>query len=559
MANLRFRTGFSARTISRRRLAGASAAIGTGVLAACGSKNSAKSQPTSSQASQPKPGGQLLLPTAFQDPSFDPTIGSSVTETGKILNWTNDPLVAFKAGPGVGYMELDVEPSIAERWEVPDAQTFIFHLRSGVTFANLPPVNGRALTPDDIKWTFEYLTRSGDLRNKGLQPSLKAGLFEGLSRIDSPDSTSVAMHLDAPFAPFLSYAASSFGSILPHEIFDQDGDFNKRIVGTGPWQVDSAASQKDSREVYRRNPTYFMPGRPYIEEIVRLVLPDNATSNAAFQTKRIDILDYTGLSYTTVQQVKASTPGVTIYDYLDPDLDQFYLNATKPPLDDLRVRKALALSVDRDELLRTLNDGKGEWAPAGSLPGLFSAEETRQMLKHDPAQARQLLSSAGYPNGVDIELIFPGAKYGNTGVAEVQLVQAQVKQGGINLALKSLDEATEGTRKHSNNFQLDYSNISLQQDLDDNLYGLFHPKSGHNYSKVNDPQLTPLLEAQRREMDAAKRRELWRQAVQRINDQVWAVAFLFFQRENLWWPYVKNYAPNWGSISEPLRNAWLAK
>ena len=546
--------------IGRRRLVEIAAGGGTATfLAGCASRKSGASQgsPSPGKAGTPKSGGQIDLSASFETPSFDPAVNPDLNEAAKIFSLTNDPLMGFKAGPDVPYNQLTIEPRLTERYEQPDPQTYIFHLRQSLRFANLPPVNGRAVSAADVQWTYGYLTRSGSF--KSLPPSAKAQLFQGLDQIESPDPGMVTMHLTRPFAPFLTYVATPYGSILPHEIFDQDGNFNKQIVGTGPWQLDPGASQKGARQVYKKNPTYFIQGRPYIDQVNRLILPDNPTMNSAFQSKQLDILDYNGLSTDTADQMKKAVPTAVAFEFLDPHPDQFYINATKPPLDDVRVRRALALSVDHDELLKTILKGKGAPALAGSIPGIFTDEETKQMLKHDPAQARQLLSAAGFANGLDLELIYPGNKYGDASIVEMQLLQAQVKQAGINLVLHSLDNATEGNRKHSLNFQLDYSTIDIQVDIDDYLYGLFHPKSGHNYSKVNDPELTPILEAQRQESDPAKRKQLWRQAIQRINDQAWAVAFLFTQRTNLWWPYLKNYAPNWGWTNEPLTNSWLEK
>jgi len=544
------------RRLSRRQtLAAAGFATASGAVSACGGAKRTANRSQGAAAGKPVYGGQISFAISYDTPSYDPAISSNPNQTAQVLGFVGDSLLLCKAGPDISYNAITLEPWLAERWESPDAQTYTLHLRRGVNFANLPPANGRPVTSADVRWSYEYLTRLGDLAT--LPPSIKAGLFQGLQRVDTPDDATVVMHFAQPFAPFPTYAASVFSSILPHEIVDEDGDFNRRIVGTGAWQLDPSASQKGSREVYKRNTAYFDSGRPYIDQVNRLILPDNGTANAAFQTKRLDTLDYVGLDYTTTEQMKKLVPSAVVYNYLDPGPGQFYINATKPPLNDLRIRRAIALSVDRDELMRALAGGNGEWAPAGALPGMFTHDETRQMLPHDPAQARQLVASAGYANGVDVELMYPEAKYGNAGLTEYQLLQSQLKQGGVNLALKSVDQTDEGIRKHNNDFQLDYTGVDVQNDPDDYLYGYFHPKSGHNYTKVNDPELTPLLEAQRREVDLDKRRDLWRQAVRRINDQVWAISFHFLQRSQLWWPHLVNYAPNWGRQAQPIVNSWL--
>lgn len=548
--------------LSRRRLLGYTAAgAGTaGLLAACGGHtNSATSGPANSGAASGKlkPGGQINLSTNFDVPSFD-IGGSNDKQTATVLLHTNDSLLGFKSGPQVKFTDLTLESRLAERWEVPDAQTYTFHLRPGLKFANLPPVNGRACTSADVKWTFEYLSRTGPFKGQAKRPV--AELLQGLSSIDTPDDQTVVAHFSAPFAPFLSYAAIPHLSVLPHEIQEQDGDFTKRMVGTGPWQFDPSSSQKGARQFFKRNPDYYMPGRPYIDTINQLILPEDSTVEAAFRTKQVDILDHNGLTLQTVQQIKKAFPDVVEYDYLSISGGLLYINVTRPPMNDLRIRRAISLCLDRDAMIQSLANGKGQWALAGGIPGLFTDAETRQLLKPDPAQAKQLVTAAGFPNGVDVELMYPGAKYGQIYVSLIQLLQQQVKQGGVNLSLKNLDKPTEGARKKSGDFQIDITGKDVLVDLDDYLYGVYDPKSAHNYGHVNDPELTPLLEAQRREPDLAKRKDLWRQAIKRIADQAWGVAFFYPQTAIAWWPYVKNYGPNWGSeVSEPITNCWLEK
>ena len=546
--------------VGRRRLLGSTAAVAAFLAACSGRGQSGVSRKTSNAggAGNPKYGGQINLATNFDLPSFD-IGGSDPKQTAQILLFTNDTLLGFKSGQQMKYTDLVLEPRLAERWEAPDAQTYTFHLRPAVKFANLAPVNGRACTSADVKWTFEYLSSRSPFKGQAKHPM--AELLQGLDRIDTPDDQTVVAHFSEPFAPFLSYAAIPELSILPHEIQEQDGDFGKRMVGTGPWQFDPSASQKGARQFFKKNPDYYMPGRPYIDTINQLILPEDSTAEAAFRTKQVDILDHNGLTLQTVQQIKKALPDVVEYDYLSPSGGLLYINVTKPPMNDVRIRRAFSLCVDRDAMIQSLADGKGEWALAGSIPGLFTAAEARQILKPDPAQAKQLVAAAGYPDGVDIELMYPGAKYGQVYVSLIQLLQQQVRKGGINLSLESLDAPTEGVRKHKGDFQIDIAPKDVLVDLDDYLYGVYDPNSAHNFGKVNDAELTSLLEAQRREPDLAKRKDVWRQAIRRIADQAWGVAFFYPQTALAWWSHLKNYGPNWGSGTggEPVTNSWLEK
>lgn len=553
--------------VSRRRVIGAGVA-GAGaaaLLASCGRGGGKPSTAPSGQPAaggQPKRGGTVTLRTTIDPFDWD------VTYLGKTLPCVNgirhaySSLLSFKAGPAVQYGDLSLQPALAEKWETPDGQTYTFRLRQGVKFANVAPVNGREMTAEDVKFSYEYLSRTGSIAAKKLPPADQAWQFEGMTGIETPDASTVVVKFAKPFVPFLNYMGSDDNPIMAREIFDQFGSFKDHIAGTGAWQLDEAASQKGSRWVWTRNPAYWDAGKPYIDQITWLVIQDQSAGLAAFQTKQVDVL--TGGGYTATlqvaQQVAKQRPDAVIDSFLAPSPVPFYMMVSKPPLNDLRVRQAISLALDRDEFVRTFTEGKGGWALAGAFPDTFSQEEIKQMLKYDPAQSKQLLAAAGYANGLDLEFIYPGQAYGDQYVQEVELAQAQLKKAGINLNLVALDKQDWLARERKHQFQVTFpAGKSLGEDVDSYLYAVFYPGSGTNYGDVNDPQLTPLLDAQRRELDAAKRKEIIRQAVKRINvDQVWGLAIFTPVTQEIWSPRVANYAPNFGSKGWPLESSWLA-
>ena len=309
-----------------------------------------------------------------------------------------------------------------------------------------------------------------------------------------------------------------------------------------------------------------MPGRPYLDQINELVLPDDATDYAAFRVKQINILGYSAVSLDTFEQLKKAIPNVVSYEFSDTRGGHIYMNVAKPPLDDVRVRQAIALAIDRDEFIQALSNGRGEWALAASLPGLFSPAETKEILRHDPARAKQLLTEAGYANGVDIDFTYPPKKYGAEYLTKLQLLQAQLKKVGISLVLKAVDDATyiEWIRRGDYGLSMvSRAGSSVSPDLDSVLHPVFHSRSPLNNGRVNDPDLDKLLEAQRREPDQAKRRDLTRQAVRRINEVPWALGLYFGHSYELWHPYVKNYAPNLGTTftaeTYHITDIWLDK
>src|SRR5487761_1373332 len=156
------------RNLTRRRLLGSGVAGAALALAACGrAGQSASKQQASNSVGKPRVGGKLSG-TVTSDPSgWDLTYSKTPPlDHGCALAY--EGLLGAKHGPNVNYEDLVIQPELATKWETPDAQTYTFHLRQGVKFANLPPVNGRELTSADIKWSCEYNSRTGELAGKKL-------------------------------------------------------------------------------------------------------------------------------------------------------------------------------------------------------------------------------------------------------------------------------------------------------------------------------------------------------------------------------------------------------
>jgi peptide/nickel transport system substrate-binding protein len=547
-------TGFGTQRLSRRRLLAASGA-GFALTAACGGRQGSTAAPKASQVKQARAGGKFNQAVKDDPPSFDPSTRFNIT--GQVLGFTSDRLLSWKTGRDVKYTDFVLMPGIADKWETPDAQNYTFHLHPGVKFANLPPVNGRDCTSADVKWTLEYLSRTG--AGSALKPAPSAAMFEGLQSIETPDPATVVVRFKEPFAPFLNNIASEFSGMLAHEVADLEGGYDKHTIGTGPWQLDTSSSQAGQHWNFKRNPTYFRSGRPYIDQITQLILPDDSTANAAFQTKQADLLDYTGLTAPLTQQLQKAVPSSVVYSYLGPEGKHIYMNLSKPPLNDERVRRAFSLSIDRDAMIRALADGHGEWAISGGMPGLFTAEELQKLLPHDPAQAKQLMAAAGYANGVELTVIYPGQKYGQELVNQWQLMQQQLKPAGINLILQSIDATEESNRKRSGDFQLEMSPKVLEGDLDEVVYTMFYSKSAGNYGRIKDAKLDDFVQAQRREPDAAKRRDIWRQTAQYVAQSAYCTDLYYTTRYEVWQSYVTDFYPNQGYRGWPLVNSWLDK
>lgn len=553
--------------LSRRRLLAGSSLLGAGiVVAGCnvgGSRRTAKQSPAATEGS-PKPGGMVRTRLTEDALDWDVSLLGKGGADGIFLAYDN--LVTFKASRDVAYTDAVLGPELAESWEIADgATTFIFHLRKDVKFADLPPVNGRAFTASDVKWTYEYWTRTGQFADKNLPTGQWAWMFEGLDRIEVPDPYTAVAKFKKPFVPFASYTAAERGApIVPHEIYDADGNLSSRLVGTGAFQLDSGASQKGSRWVWKRNPSYWQAGKPYTDEVRQLIIADDSAAEAAFQTKQLDILGDVGngwnISYEDGERIKRDNPGAGVTESMHPKPLLLYMMVERPPLNDIRIRKAVSLAMDRDEFIKTFTGGKGGWALCGAISGLFSQDEARALLRFDPAQAKQLVSDAGFPNGVDVEFIYPGKTYGDRYLSEMQLLQSQLKRAGINLTLKDVQQQ-QGALKQKHNFQMTMNpGSTIDGDVDAWVYGDFYPGSQKNYEGVNDSDLAKMLDQQRAESDPAKRKDLLRKIIQYINlEHVWGLSIYHAVDYAFWQPYVKNFYPNFWTHRVNAVNRWIDK
>jgi len=275
------------------------------LVIACGPSGSTGVSPAPDTGGAPKTGGVLNVPVTNDPTTWDMTISRSTPNSpGAAMAY--DPLLTWKTGSDVDYNEGVLIPKLAERWEVSrDARSYTFHLRKGVKFADAPPLNSRELTSADVKWSYEYASRTGAFKDKNLPPAEFDFMFEGLDRIETPDRYTAVVHFKAPFAPFLNYSAADWNLVMPQELYAMEGNLQDNMLGTGPFQLDTAGSQKGTRWAWKKNPSYWEPGKPFLDQVRWIVIKEDATMYAAFQTKQVDLLETIGLG--PAEEVKRAT------------------------------------------------------------------------------------------------------------------------------------------------------------------------------------------------------------------------------------------------------------
>jgi peptide/nickel transport system substrate-binding protein len=536
--------------VSRREFLTIAAA---GTAAACLSSEA--------RAQTPRRGGTLTLRT-WDPPHFDHILAHAY-KTHVVISFTHSRLLRHKAGPAVRPGTLALEGDLAESWQQVNDTTYVFKLKKGVRFHAKPPVNGRELTADDVRYTFERI-----LTDKG---SVNVSMYRAIARVEAVDRYTVRFVLKEPFAWFLDMIANPMaGAIIARECVEKFGDLKKpeAVVGTGPYTLEQYRPNVSLSLV--RNPSYFVPGLPYIDRVEMVVDEDNAARIAAFLGGKYDLgWEFPGVINRSdwvqiAEPLRKRRPGLKVAEYPSNVMNTIDMRTDRPPFNDVRVRQAVSLAIDRKGLIDQTLEGVG--AINGPLPAALSEwalpidqlGEGARYYRHDPAEARRLLNAAGHPNGLPASVCF--ATYGSTLLVDtMQLVLKDLKAVGIDAKLDQKEYgAYQATCRVGKFDSMVYGPLTPFLEPDSFLYGQYYTGEPRNRSHVSDPALDDLLVRQRRTADAKARRDVLNQIERHLARQQYYVQSPSGTYIAVWDPALKNYGPNLGyDYGGRLLAAWL--
>jgi peptide/nickel transport system substrate-binding protein len=493
-------------------------------------------------SAQGKRGG-ILRVRGYDPPHFDPHLTLSF-KTNTTVSFVYSKLVRHRVGAGVPPGTFAIEPDLAERWEEPDDTTVVFHLRRGVRWHNKPPVNGRELTAEDVKFTFDrFLSEKGNPLRFVLDP---------VDRVEAVDRYTVRFKLKEPFVWLVHMLANPAGTwIIPREAVEKFGDLKKpeAAIGTGPFTLERY--DPNVKATFRRNPTYYQAGLPMVDGVDWLVMEDDAVGLAAYRTGQLDCgpWHWWAVRQVDVAGLRKSHPQLGYQDFLSPVTTGIYMRTDKPPFNDVRVRRALSHAVDRQAIIDAvflkgeptpaISRGASEWSPRIDQLGAGA-----QYYRHDPREARRLLAEAGFPQGLRTQLnVTPG--YGVDLVDAFQLVQRQLKESGIEAELKLQEYGAYISSTFLGKYEgLALGPFSIAWEPHSVLYGMYMPENSRNSSHVNDAKLTGMLKEQMRIREVEARRRLIFDIQRYAAEQQYYVYLYSAGITGSWQPHVKNYAPN---------------
>lgn len=494
------------------------------------------STPTAAPASesgQPRSGGTLVVATTIEAPSLEPHTEAADARTRRTvllyetLVWMDN--------------ELRPQPQLAEEWEQEDDTTFVFKLRRGVTFHN-----GKELDGWDVKYSYERLI-DPDVGSPG------RGDLIMIDSIEVPDKYTVRFKLKYPYAAFLAALGGRYSAVIPADYVQTGQELQLTAMGTGPFMVESW--ERNQRLVLKKNPNYWDSGKPYLDQLVIQIIPDETNTVAALRTGEIDMAIIENPEYFLLLQ---GEPGLVATRYPAIRWDVFDLACDMKPTDDPRVRKAILLSLDKQAIAQAAAQGVA--TVIGGLPPamtLYAAKlEELPNQQRDLDQAKALLREAGYGDGVEMTLrsiiSYP------TLMAAAQVIEANLREVGIRATIEPVELGVWIQDFRAKTFPPTMNSWGGFADPDLAYYRHFHPQpEGEDFRRWNNPRAGELLDLGRRTYDVEKRREIYLEFQRLVAEEAPSIPLYSADIPVVAQEKVKGYVQHPSGWYYGFREAWI--
>ncbi len=396
---------------------------------AAAEKEKVRDPSTGKMVTAPEYGGTITYPynviLETTDPHASGHFASDIDSVNQKLAVPDWGIDRDKLDYKSGYVSMEFYVGqLAESWEQPDPLTYIFHIRQGVHYALDPDseasrlVNGRELTADDVVYSIQRHTAQGDFTERPVRTYEMINL--PWESIEATDKFTVVIKMkEFSLIALRAIITEDTGWILPPEVIEKYGNYEdwKNVVGTGPlmltdWTEGVSKTWTKNPDYWGYDPKYPQNLVPYVDEIRALYMPERATALSALRTGKIDFSGNVPLLKTLddVMSLQRTNPEITVTTTFGTATTVFTMNTHKPPFDDIRVRRAMQMALDLEEISDTYYGGLARWEPQGgvgkAVVGYNTSfdeypEEVKQYYIYDPEGAEKLLDEAGYARGAD--------------------------------------------------------------------------------------------------------------------------------------------------------------
>lgn len=449
-------------------------------------------------------------------------------------------------------------PDLATSWDLaPDGLTWTFKLRDDAGWHDGSPV-----TADDLKFSLDRVIETP----AGLAPGRAGPIATYISsteQITAPDEQTLVVRTDFPAASFLANLASVYVSVYPRDATERLDPpsmvRHEQVIGSGPFKFESAVRGSAYRMV--RNDSYYQPDLPYLDGVTYLVMPSPAVRLAALETHEVDILMLLFEPQALELEEKFANR-ITVIREPQAGGNTVQMNLRAAPFDDPSVRRAVNLAFDRGQARLALGGGfdgaimppGGPWTLARveivGLPGYGDTETER-------AEARRLLTAAGYPDGLDVKMHVRSDPFS---LSLAEFAADQLSKVGIQAEILPLERVAYQDMLSRREYAIIAHSHSFPLDDPDSILPAHYACGGsENFPGLCDPRLDELIRAQSRELNPSARKQL----VDEIQRLAWdadaKVWFNWSVRRTPVWNNVKNFRPGGPSLYQGrrLETVWL--
>jgi len=434
---------------------------------------------------------------------------------------------------------LNVIPDIAESWEVSGNGTlYIFHLKKNVAFTN-----NRIVIAEDFKYSFQrILSPSGKSPDTWVLDKIKGakdfmqGRAADISGIEILDQYTLKISLEQPFSPFLHLLAMSAAYVLPKEEVERLGaDFSSYPIGTGPFLLKEW--RHNNEIILVRNNRYFSaPAK--IEGIVYRIIPEDLTAVTEFELGNLDVITVPASEYSRYR----SSPEWKEYLSSVTGLNIYYLgfNCSRPPFDNVNLRKAVSYAIDREKILKTFYENRGRLAK-GPVPDTLRKWHIQFPYSFDPLKAERIIATEGMKDRTIVFYITSDQEV----IDMAEIIQSYLHRVGLRVKIKQLEWSAY--KSAINNGEADLFWLSWWADYPDPenfLFPLFH-SSNHgasgNRSRYTNKEVDRLIDAGQKARTVSERDRYYGMAEKIITEEAPWVFFCHKTDFTLRQPYLKNY------------------
>ncbi|MQC17268.1 MAG: ABC transporter substrate-binding protein [Chloroflexi bacterium] len=454
----------------------------------------------------------------------------------------------------------EIEPELVDSWEIADDQglELVMHIREGVAIHDVAPFDGRNFDAEDLA---HYLNRNSGLTadDEGIARGAfqRASMTAGLVRAEAVDDNNVRVTMDRPNSSFFAGLIDTRMPMFPREMVDIGFKDPMAMAGTGPYQM--SVFEDGVKVEYKRFDNYF-EGPAHADKIVQRVLPDRASIVSSFISGEIDYI--TGLQSHEIEALEGAVPDAQFFSWVAPEWGHWRPNHAIPAFADFRVRKALQLALNYDEI------GNGYWGDGWGymssvhpeFPEGWSYEKIQQLPGYnlatkeaDRAEAARLLEAAGYTNGAGISFSISAASIAQSLIDPALRIQAQLTDlfTDMSIEIRQFSDFAQYS-SHQSNSEFDSVSYVITANPDAVLDATAQHHSGgsRNYGNFSNADADALIERAQVELDPAARTELLDEFQQRFVDE-WQALIV-----HAVWPYRAMLRPDFGGWGA-TQGTWL--